>query len=259
MKKIFILLLGLSLLVSAFSGCSASSSNRETVVNEQMERTFSAKNNYVAKLSEKYTPPQNPQGTVTDNVKTDFEKELGTALPDDYYDYFNTFGDGSFSEYVRITNPFVPSGYDEYFEESRENSDIYNDIKKMRKAYAAGDSVASVGENGEIIIEKEYNDEFKRNVFIPDNKDIRSKIVRFGFGFPFDLYKNGNGLVYFGHTDDHNFFWNFCDDNYTIVMYGDSDDFYEYDMSFSEFLYYFLNGDLAEINLEEPFVFIRND
>lgn len=256
MRKILILLLGLSLLVSIFSGCSASSSNRETVVNEQMERTFSAKNNYVVKLSEKYAPPQNQQGTVTDNVKTDFEKELGTALPDDYYDYINTFGDGSFSEYVRITYPFVS---DEYFEESRENSDIYNDIKKMRKTYAAGDSVASFDENGDIIIEKEYNDEFKRNVFIPDNKDIRSKIVRFGFGFPFDFYKNGNGLVYFGHTDDHNFFWNFYDDNYTIVMYGDSDDFYEYDMSFSEFVYYFLNGDLAEIYLEEPFVFIRND
>ena len=73
MRKILILLLGLSLLVSIFSGCSASSSNRKTVVSEQMERTFSAKNNYVAKLSEKYAPPQNPQGTVTDDVKTDFE------------------------------------------------------------------------------------------------------------------------------------------------------------------------------------------
>lgn len=256
MKRLFILLLSLSLLVSGFSGCSASSSNQETVVNEQMERTFCAKNNYVEKLSEKYAAPQNPQGTVTDNVKIDFEKELGVALPDDYYDYFNTFGDGSFSEYVRITNPFVS---DEYFEESKENSDIYNDMKKMRKLYTAGDSVASVDENGEIIIEKEYNDELKGNVFIPENKDIRSKIVRFGFGFPFDFYKNGNGLVYYGHTDDHNFFWNFYDDNYTIVMYGDSDDFYEYDMSFSEFLYYFLNGDLAEIYLEEPFEFIQND
>ena len=44
------------------------------------------------------------------------------------------------------------------------------------------------------------------------------------------------------------------------MQFGElSDDFYEYDMSFSEFVYYFLNGDLAEIYLEEPFVFIRND
>lgn len=186
MKKIIILLLSLSISVNVFSGCSASSSNQETVVNEQMERTFSAKNNYAAKLSEKYAPAENPQGTVTDDVKTDFEKELGTALPDDYYDYFNSFGDGSFSEYVRIADPFVS---DEYFEEARENSDIYNDLKKMRKTYTAGDSVASFDENGNIIIEKEYNDEFKGNVFIPENKDIRSKIVRFGFGFPFDFWE----------------------------------------------------------------------
>lgn len=258
MTKNIIWLLCLSISLNVFSSCNVTSSSLERV-DEKMNYNINDKNNYVGKIAQKFTPPQNPKYTVIDNLKKNFERDLGVSLPHDYYDYLNTFGDGSFSEYFQIIDPFVPGEYEEYFEESKENRDIYYDMKNMRKMYATGDSIASFDDNGDVFIKEEYNNEFNVIGGIPNDKCIRSKIVRFGFGFPFDFYNDGKGLVYWGCTDDFNFFWNFYDNNYTIVMYGDSDDFYEYDMSFSEFVYSFLNEDLVELNLEEPFVFIQND
>lgn len=256
MKKILLLCMILAAVI--LSGCNNKTLNSEGE-NDRMKVSTNIRSNYVEKIVQKYTPPQNPQYTVIESVKNDFEKDIGVTIPNDYYDFLNTFGDGSFSEYLRVTNPFVPDEYEEYFIESEENADIYRDLKKMRKNHAQCDSIASFDDNGDFYIIQECNDEFKKINADHLDKNIRSKVIRFGFGFPYDFYKDGSGLVYWGYTDDHNFFWNFDGDNYTIVMYGDGDEFYEYDMSFSEFVYHFLNEDLVELGLEEPFIFIQNN
>ena len=73
--------------------------------------------------------------------------------------------------------------------------------------------------------------------------EIRSKLIKCGTGYPYHFYKNGTGLIYWGRTDDCNFFWNYYSDKYSVVAYCDND-FYEFNMSFSEFLFYFLDGEI---------------
>ena len=70
--------------------------------------------------------------------------------------------------------------------------------------------------------------------------EIRLKLMSCGTGYPYHFYKNGTGLIYWGRTDDCNFFWNYYLDGYSVIAYCDND-FYEFNMLFSEFLYYFLD------------------
>lgn len=223
-----------------------------------MNYPISEKNNFVVKLTEDFTPPSNPKYIVDESLKEKFEKQVGVNLPNDYYDYINAFGYGSFSDYVRISNPFAPEGYDEYFYDVEDNRQIYADMMGIRKSYGGTNSIAVPTGSGNFKIISESNDELQHFEMLSDNDLIYKKLVCCGYGFPYDFYENGVGLIYFGRTDDYNFFWNYKNEGYTIVMYCDGDEFYEYDLSFSEFLYDFLNGKLVNsISIDEPFEYIE--
>lgn len=67
----------------------------------------------------------------------------------------------------------------------------------------------------------------------------RSKIIKFGDHFPYKFYpEKTDGLIFIGYTDDEDFFYRYSGGRESIVIY--SSDYYEFDMSFTEFVYSYL-------------------
>ncbi|MBQ8176228.1 MAG: hypothetical protein IJ035_04210 [Oscillospiraceae bacterium] len=235
--------------------CSCKPNNNNETESITMINSFNEKANFVDKLVQEYNPPQNPKWVVDNDVKAAVESRLGAELPKDYYDYINAFGYGSFSYYVKVFNFFRTDGVDEYFQEIEDNNEAMNDLKKLRAMYGMNDSAAYV-ENGEVISVDKGNankgslsdyDELSNISLDVFDKNTRLKIKKYGVGYPYEFYNDGVGLIYWGRTDDVNFFWNYYENGYTVIAYMENNVFYEFDMSFSEFLYIFLNGEMGGI------------
>lgn len=62
-----------------------------------MNNFFDSNASYVDLLIDKY----NPKCVVDYDVKGIVESRLGVCLPEDYYEYINAFGYGSFDNYVK--------------------------------------------------------------------------------------------------------------------------------------------------------------
>ena len=222
------------IVIVALSLCLNLNNEKESDI---MNKFVDSKVSYVDLLASEYNPPANPKCVVNDDVKNKVESRLGTRLPKDYYDYINTFGYGSFDNYVKVVNFFHEDGVDEYFQESSDNEEIMNDLKEMRNSFGVEDTIVNF-EKGNVV--SAVDDYTLLNRY---DDEIRSKLIKCGTGYPYQFYKNGTGLIYWGRTDDCNFFWNYCSDGYSVVAYCDND-FYEFNMSFSEFLYHFLDGNM---------------
>lgn len=241
MKKIILVLT--AVLICFTAACSAE--NKENINTYPEEITV--KKSYVDELIKMFGISGTPEYTVDDTVKKEFEQRLGKTLPDDYYEFLNAFGYAIFSDYLTVTDPFVPDGIESYFEEYDFNKYWYYDAKSIFDSGAK----AVKDENGSLkIISDPYNlfpninlDSKKRNDTVYD------KLLCIGFGYPYDFFENDSGLVFWGYTDDCQFYWNFSGDDYTVVVYCD-DEYYEYDMSFSEFLYHYLNGNIIDFEFD---------
>ncbi len=234
--------------------CSCKLNNNETESND-MNSSLNEKINFVDKLVQTYNPPQDPKCVVDNDVRVTIENRLDATLPEDYYDYINAFGNGSFSSYVKVFNFFRTDGVDEYFQEVEENKGVIDDLKKIRAMYGMNDSVVCV-ENGEVVSVDKRNtnegslsgfDELSNISLDVFNESTQLKIKKYGVGYPYEFYNDGVGLIYWGRTDDVNFYWNYYKNGYTIIVYMENNIFYEFDMSFSEFLYNFLNGEMGGI------------
>lgn len=199
-----------------------------------MNKFFDSKASYVDLLIDKYNPPSNPKCVVDYDVKGIVESRLGVCLPEDYYEYINAFGYGSFDNYVKVVNFFHKDGIDEYFQESLDNEEIMTDLKEMQDSFGMKDVIIKI-ENGIVVSGGENH--ISLNCY---DDEIKLKLMSCGTGYPYHFYKNGTGLIYWGRTDDCNFFWNYYLDGYSVIAYCDND-FYEFNMSLSEFLYYFLD------------------
>ncbi|MDE7293118.1 MAG: hypothetical protein K2N72_01705 [Oscillospiraceae bacterium] len=184
---------------------------------------------YVEQLAKEFYFGKSPHWIVDEAIKTDVEERIGTNLPGDYYEFINLFGFGSFSNYVKIENFFRPDGVEEYFAETECNAETMSEMKDMFG----------------------YDDDDVNDIPVDCfDEDIRKRIVSSGYGFPYNFFSksNGCGLIYWGRTDDVDFYWNYTGDSYSIIVYMDDNCFYEFNMSFSEFLYNFLHGKMKYIS-----------
>lgn len=249
-KILFIIVACIFMLITG----SCKMDNNEMESNNMID-SFNEKINFVDKLVQKYDPPHDPKCVVDNDVRAAVENRLGAALPEDYYDYINAFGYGSFSNYVKVFNFFRTDGVDEYFSEIEDNKEAIDDLKKLRAMYGMNDSVVYV-ENGEVVSVDKKNtnkgslsdyDELSSISLDIFPEKTQLKIKKYGIGYPYEFYNDGVGLIYWGHTDDVNFFWNYYENGYTVIVYLEDNVFYEFDMSFSEFLYNFLNGEMGDI------------
>ena len=164
---------------------------------------------WLAKLASKYPTPENPNNSFTDADISAFENALGTSLPEDYYAFLREYGDGTFSSYIYINYPFGDNG-----------SEVFMDEQQQRR-----------GGNADLL-------EFMRCENI--DSFTRSKIIAFGNHYPYPFYPDEGGLIFIGWTDDSEFFLRKTGDKFTVVMYVDN--YYEFDMSFTEFLYCYMTS-----------------
>lgn len=144
-KILFIIVACIFMLIT--SSCKIYNNEMES---DNMISSFNEKINFVDKLVQDYNPPHDPKCVVDNDVRATVENRLGAAFPEDYYDYINAFGYGSFSNYVKVFNFFRTDGVDEYFLEIEDNKEAIDDLKSLRAMYGMNDAVAYV-ENGKVV------------------------------------------------------------------------------------------------------------
>lgn len=248
MKKITVIFTIILICIAAVA-CSAKT--------EKYPEDDNMKRSYVNELRREFNKSGTPKYVVDEAIKEEFEQRLGRLLPDDYYEFLNAFGHANFGDYLTVVDPFIPNGIESYFEDFDFYKHWYYDAKSTLDIGAK----AVKDENGDMKIIGDPNnllnnidfDEKKRNNMVYD------KLLCIGFGYPYDFLKNDSGLVFWGETDDCQFYWNFNGSDYTIVVFCD-DEYYEYDMSFSEFLYHYLNGNIIDFEFntdEETYLYME--
>ena len=195
---------------------------------------------WLNKLIEKYPPPENPNNDFNDEDIAAFEKALGTSLPADYYAFLKTYGYGTFGSYIYINYPFIPNGAEDFIDEHKQREENYKYLESDYMEMPNGQSayLDCRFNNGEPEVTGGNPDllEFMRCEKI--DSFTRSKIIAFGDHYPYPFYPEEGGLIFIGYTDDDEFFLRKNGDKFTVVMYGDS--YYEFDMSFTEFLYCYM-------------------
>ena len=251
MKK-GILIFMILLICIATAACSAKNEKNSEDVNT---KNLNMKESYVSELTKEFNSSGTSEYAVDEAVKEQLEQRLGKTLPDDYYEFLNSFGHASFGEYLTVTDPFIPDGIEEYFSESDFFKEWYYDARAMTDTNAK----AVKDKNGKMKVSGEPAELLTYAGFDENNcnDNVYSKLLCIGMGYPYDFLNNGSGLVFWGETDDCQFYWNFSGDDYTVVAFCD-DLYYEYDMSFSEFLYHYLNGNIIGFEFdpdEEPYLY----
>lgn len=190
---------------------------------------------YLEKLFTKYPAPKESNIHFTDEDIRSFEEQIGIHLPEDYYAFLRAYGYGSFSDYFYIWHPFAAAHPAEAFlAETRRCAENY----AMLEEPFLSDGVDGEFVDGEFvqIRGKAELAEFLRVEEI--DAHTRSKILFLGDHYPYDFYPEEGGLLYFGRTDEEEFFLRMDCGKQTIVMY--SDGYYEFDMTVTEFIYEYL-------------------
>lgn len=90
---------------------------------------------------------------------------------------------------------------------------------------------------------------YLKNSFESDNDCIPDA----GEGYPFNFYPEENGILPWAQCDNGTvFYWRFYKDKITILVYGESYDFYEFDMSTTEFLYKLITKQIHCSDIDLP-------
>lgn len=194
---------------------------------------------FITSLLERYpAPPINTVPFDMDDILS-FEKELGTEMPSDYYDFLQAYGFGSFNDYFYIWNPFTENGTEVFIEEQKQIEENYKSLNAISDSSNRIDCKFS-GNELIILNGDERHAKFLRAEKIDEH--TRSKILALGNYFPYEFHPRKNGLIYFGRTDDEDFFIHIQEGKISIVMYRD--DYFEFDMGITEFIYEYLTASL---------------
>ena len=195
---------------------------------------------WLNKLIEKYPTPDNPNNHFTDEDIAAFEKALGTSLPADYYAFLKAYGYGTFGSYIYINYPFNENDAQIFIDEQEQREENYKSLESDYTEMPNGKPVYldCKFNNGEPEVTGGNADllEFMRCEEI--DSFTRSKIIAFGNHYPYPFYPKDGGLIFIGWTDDEEFFLRKTGDKFTVVTYDCG--YYEFDMSFTEFLYNFM-------------------
>lgn len=190
---------------------------------------------FVDEIQHKYPPPSNNKIHFDINDIHAFENAFGEEFPSDFYDFLQPYGHGSFGEYFYIWNPFIDDGVQYFIKANKQAKEDYAYLE--RRLSSTG--IDCKFSNGELIVingDKKYA-EFLRVEKI--DKYTRSKIIALGDHYPYDFFPEKEGLIYFGRTDDADFFLRVHGKKTSIVMYDDGC-YYEFEMGITEFIYRYL-------------------
>ena len=105
----------------------------------------------------------------------------------------------------------------------------------------------------EIIQELQASYMYVKTEFYGDVNFLKECTLNPNEGYPFDFYDGHSGILPWALCDNGTvFYWRIIDDKWTILVYGDSWEFYEYDMTTTEFLYKLIHGDLENMYFYLP-------
>ena len=157
-----------------------------------------------------------------------------------YYAFLKTYGYGSFGSYIYINYPFNENDAEIFIDEHKQREENYkyleSDYMEMQNGQSAYLDCCFNNSEPEVTDGNPDLLEFMRCEEI--DSFTRSKIIAFGNHYPYPFYPEDGGLIFIGWSDDNDFFLRKNGDKFTVVMYGD--DYYEFDMSFTEFLYCYM-------------------
>ena len=214
---------------------------------------------FVNELQQKYPAPQGNKPQFDEKDIQVFEKELGAELPSDFYEFLRVYGHGSFSDYFYIWNPFAENGRETFIIQNNQAKKNYEYLEEQWNKWDIAMRVdCRFSDDGIVVLNGDIKQvEFLRTECIDGH--TRSKILALGNHFPYAFFPEKNGLINFGRTDDDDFFMRIQDKKISIVMY--SDDYYEFDMSVTEFMYEYLTKTikLPMMNDETEWTFISCD
>lgn len=208
---------------------------------------------FVDKIRQIYAPPEKVNVSFDDKDIEVFETALGIALPSDYYEFLHVYGYGSFDDYFYIWHPFIKQGIEHFVDEQKQ---VEKNYQMLERHLHADYTVDGTFTNDELVILR--GDTAYAETLRPEKTDnfTRAKIIAFGNHYPYPFFPEKEGLIYFGRTDDDDFFLRLHDHKTSIVIYRS--DYYEFDMGFSEFVYYYLTCKIkiAMSNDESEWTFI---
>lgn len=195
---------------------------------------------FVSQLVEKFPAPDKPNILFSAEDISAFEVAIGTELPSDYYEFLQVYGFGCFSDYFYVLNPFGENGAEIFMEETRQRHENYVFLERDYQNAETGGPHFVDGEfrNGKFAVTggSERLAEFLRVEKI--DSCTRSKIIALGDHYPYPFYPEKGGLIFWGYTDDEEFFIKNNGDKTSVVLY--SDGYYEFDMTITEFMYSYL-------------------
>jgi len=173
---------------------------------------------FIKKIMEVVSAPENmPAQCVPEQINA----RMGVNLPDDYYEVINTYGAGTFGEFISLLVPYTDDfefGLFRFMEQDREE---YNENRDML-----------------------FGDEPLFEI----SNDNNNMFGAWREGMPYCYYPANNGLIPWGRYpegNDYTFYWKVNDCRWTIVVYNDCFEYIEYDMTMSEFLYNLLAGNIV--------------
>lgn len=195
---------------------------------------------FVKKINERYPAPEIPNADFTNEDISAFEKALSTELPSDYYEFLKLYGFGSFSDYFYVCYPFTENGTNNFISDLRQKKELYENLEADTCAFSSDRDtrIDCKFVDGKLVIingEQEIVETMRTEKI---DLYTRSKIIAFGNHFPYKLYPDEGGLIFWGYTDDADFFLRYNDGKISVVILDL--DYYEFDMSITEFIYEYL-------------------
>lgn len=211
---------------------------------------------FVDILQNRYQPPsENKVHFGIDDIRT-FEETLGVEFPSDFYDFLKVYGHGSFDDYFYIWNPFIKNGIEHFLQQNEQAKENYDYLEK--DVFSEGGIDCKFCDNELVVVngDQKYA-EFLRTEKI--DKYTRSKMIALGDHYPYAFFPEKEGLIYFGRTDDDDFFLRIKGAKISIVMYCAG--YYEFDMGITEFIYGYLTKKikLPMMNEDTDWTFIAYD
>ena len=181
----------------------------------------------VEKIKSIISIPENPVFTGQLIDKKEVTSIVGAELPDDYFELIRCYGEGIFCNCIKLISPFA---------EKESSLNLFKAIEKDERL---------IYEDSK---EYYYNSPFLNEpaiieYTIRDMKELGAS----GAGYPFDFYNGSTGLIPWGYWDStYTFYWNYTGmSEYSIIVYGEEEFYYEYNMTTSEFLYSLFTNEIS--------------
>ncbi len=194
-----------------------------------------ATRSFINELQRRYPAPQGSKTQFDLKDIREFERKIGAEMPSDFYDFLRVYGYGSFNDYFYVWNPFIENGANVFLAQCNQAKENYEYLENKQNLSKCIDCKFS----GNELIVLRGNQRYVEFLGVEHiDEYTRSKIVALGDHWPYRIFPKTEGIIYFGKTNDDDFFVRIQGRKTSVIMYGDR--YYEFDMGITEFIFGYL-------------------